>query len=243
MGDRSTSEEGPRNSTPSDYPVIEATILRRRSGSVASTRPPPPDKPESVRRPAKVARQLALAHHLQVAIERGLVADQAALARKPGLTGAGVTQLFDLLTLAADLQAQVLSLEPVDGTDPMAERTLRPVAHAGTWTQPRAAWGTSLGKTLQNQVEPENFGCYRATLFAKYGPTEDNARMEDRWLSVDEIAEYLGVSKDTVYTWINAKGMPAHRVGRLWKFKRDEVDEWVRSGGATQGNNSEGRSS
>jgi len=56
--------------------------------------------------------------------------------------------------------------------------------------------------------------------------------MDDRWLSVDEISEYLGVSKDTVYTWISAKGMPAHRVGRLWKFKRDEVDDWVKSGGA-----------
>jgi excisionase family DNA binding protein len=56
--------------------------------------------------------------------------------------------------------------------------------------------------------------------------------MDDRWLSVDEISEYLGVSKDTVYAWISAKGMPAHRVGRLWKFKRDEVDCWVKSGGA-----------
>lgn len=56
--------------------------------------------------------------------------------------------------------------------------------------------------------------------------------MDDRWLSVDEISEYLGVSKDTVYTWISAKGMPAHRVGRLWKLKRDEVDSWVKSGGA-----------
>lgn len=56
--------------------------------------------------------------------------------------------------------------------------------------------------------------------------------MDDRWLSVDEIAEYLGVSKDTVYTWISVKGMPAHRAGRLWKFKRDEVDGWVKSGGA-----------
>ena len=56
--------------------------------------------------------------------------------------------------------------------------------------------------------------------------------MDDRWFSVDEISEYLGVSKDTVYTWISAKGMPAHRVGRLWKFKCDEVDGWVKSGGA-----------
>ncbi len=56
--------------------------------------------------------------------------------------------------------------------------------------------------------------------------------IDDRWLSVDEIAEYLGLSKDTVYTWISAKSMPAHRVGRLWKFKRDEVDGWVKAGGA-----------
>ena len=56
---------------------------------------------------------------------------------------------------------------------------------------------------------------------------------EERWLSVDEIAEYLGVSKDTVYTWINSKGMPSHRMGRLWKFKREEVDNWVKSGGAS----------
>jgi excisionase family DNA binding protein len=56
--------------------------------------------------------------------------------------------------------------------------------------------------------------------------------MDDRWLSVDEVSEYLGVSKDTVYTWISARRMPAHRVGRLWKFKRDEVDGWVKSGGA-----------
>ncbi|MBL6974750.1 MAG: helix-turn-helix domain-containing protein [Deltaproteobacteria bacterium] len=57
--------------------------------------------------------------------------------------------------------------------------------------------------------------------------------LEERWLSVDEIAEYLGVSKDTVYAWINDKGMPAHRMGRLWKFKREDVDGWVTSGGAS----------
>ncbi|CEE18678.1 Prophage CP4-57 regulatory protein (AlpA) (modular protein) [Xanthomonas citri pv. citri] len=58
--------------------------------------------------------------------------------------------------------------------------------------------------------------------------------MSDRWLSVEEIAEYLGVSKDTVYAWISKRNMPAHRIGRLWKFKSEEVDEWVRSGGAAE---------
>ncbi|CZG60571.1 helix-turn-helix domain-containing protein [Legionella pneumophila] len=53
--------------------------------------------------------------------------------------------------------------------------------------------------------------------------------MEDRWLSVDEIGVYLGVKRDTVYKWINEKGMPAHRIGRLWKFKISQVDSWVES--------------
>ena len=57
--------------------------------------------------------------------------------------------------------------------------------------------------------------------------------MDDRWLSVDEMAEYLGVSKDTVYTWVTGKGMPGHKVGRFWKFKKDDVDAWVRAGGAS----------
>ena len=52
--------------------------------------------------------------------------------------------------------------------------------------------------------------------------------MADRWLSVDEIAEHLGVSKDTVYTWVNERRMPGHKVGRLWKFQQSEVDKWVR---------------
>ena len=56
--------------------------------------------------------------------------------------------------------------------------------------------------------------------------------MEDRWLSVEEIARYLGVSSDTVYRRIEKHGMPAHRIGRLWKFKKDEVDDWVKAGGA-----------
>jgi excisionase family DNA binding protein len=47
---------------------------------------------------------------------------------------------------------------------------------------------------------------------------------EDRWLSVEEIADYLGIKRDTVYKWIDRKKMPAHKVGSLLKFKRDEND-------------------
>lgn len=56
--------------------------------------------------------------------------------------------------------------------------------------------------------------------------------MSERWLSVEEIAMHLGISKDTVYTWIAKQQMPAHKVGRLWKFKAVEVDNWVLEGAA-----------
>jgi excisionase family DNA binding protein len=56
--------------------------------------------------------------------------------------------------------------------------------------------------------------------------------MENRWLSVDDVAAYLGVKRDTIYKWIERKQMPAHKVGRLWKFKVPEIDEWVRDGTA-----------
>ena len=59
------------------------------------------------------------------------------------------------------------------------------------------------------------------------------ALVSEPWLSADDIAAHLGVTKETVYVWIADKGMPAHKVGRLWKFQVSEVDEWVRSGGAS----------
>jgi len=55
---------------------------------------------------------------------------------------------------------------------------------------------------------------------------------QDRWLSVDDIAAYLGVKRDTIYDWIERRNMPAHKVGRLWKFQKEEIDQWVKSGSA-----------
>ncbi|NUM58474.1 MAG: helix-turn-helix domain-containing protein [Bdellovibrionaceae bacterium] len=56
----------------------------------------------------------------------------------------------------------------------------------------------------------------------------------EKWLSVEEIAQHLGISKETVYRWLEKEKIPAHRVGKLWKFKASEVDAWVQSGAASE---------
>lgn len=56
--------------------------------------------------------------------------------------------------------------------------------------------------------------------------------MTEPWVSVEDVAKHLGVVKDSVYRWIEHRGLPAHKIGRLWKFKLTEVDAWVRAGGA-----------
>ena len=50
--------------------------------------------------------------------------------------------------------------------------------------------------------------------------------MAEPWLSADDIATHLGTTKDTIYTWITEKAMPAHKVEYLWKLHASEIDEW-----------------
>ncbi|WP_129658116.1 helix-turn-helix domain-containing protein [Rothia uropygialis] len=58
--------------------------------------------------------------------------------------------------------------------------------------------------------------------------------MSEPWLSADDIATHLGITKETIYVLIADKRMPAHKVGRLWKFQVSEVDEWVRGGASSE---------
>lgn len=52
----------------------------------------------------------------------------------------------------------------------------------------------------------------------------------EKWSSLEEVAEYIGVNKDTIRNWIKKDAIPAHKIGKLWKFKLSEIEEWIKSG-------------
>lgn len=56
--------------------------------------------------------------------------------------------------------------------------------------------------------------------------------MVDNYISLEEAAEYLGIKPVTLRGWIKKEDndLPAHKVGKLWKFKKSELDEWINSG-------------
>ena len=55
--------------------------------------------------------------------------------------------------------------------------------------------------------------------------------MDDRWLSMKEICAYLGVSHDTISRWIANHDRPSIKMGKCWKFKKDQIDAWLANGG------------
>ena len=130
-------------------------LVRRGHGHGFWATPPPPAR-MPVRRPARVAVMLALAHKIQDAIDRGAVRDQAEAARRLGITRARVTQLLDLTMLAPDIQEAVLDLESVDGVEPLCGHALRVVVRVGRWDSQRECWMTRLGPESPSGLDSVN---------------------------------------------------------------------------------------
>ena len=56
--------------------------------------------------------------------------------------------------------------------------------------------------------------------------------LQENYINLEEAAVYLGIKPATLCSWIKDPDneVPAHKVGRMWKFKRSEIDEWINSG-------------
>ena len=57
---------------------------------------------------------------------------------------------------------------------------------------------------------------------------------EEGWVNIGEVAAHLSVGKDTIYRWIDTRGFPGRKAGRLLRFRLSEVDEWVEAGGGNE---------
>src|SRR5512133_4266849 len=118
--------------------VVSGSLIKQKSKRVTfltEAQVPRIEPAQPVRRPAAIARMLALAHHIQRALERGLVRNRATVARRLGLTEARVTQIMNLLYLAPDIQLRVLELEAVDGVEPTNEKAMRRAAITVRWSE------------------------------------------------------------------------------------------------------------
>lgn len=49
-------------------------------------------------------------------------------------------------------------------------------------------------------------------------------------VSVEDVAKHLGVAQGSVCNWIEPRGLPAHKIGHLWTFKRSQVGTWLDAG-------------
>ncbi len=125
---------------PPDAPVILRAQLRPRAAVAGAQRSRRiPGQPN--RRPAYVARLLALGHQLRRLLDEGRVESVGELARRLEVSQPRITQLVNLTYLAPAIQAEVAALEAVDGKEPMSERPLREVLPEAGWA---GQWRESL---------------------------------------------------------------------------------------------------
>lgn len=71
----------------------------------------------------------------------------------------------------------------------------------------------------------------RLLLVERSGGAKMDSLSVEKWINIDEAADYFGVKPGTIREWIKkGNGIPAHKIGKQWKFKCSELDAWVKSG-------------
>lgn len=82
----------------------------------------------------------------------------------------------------------------------------------------------------QKHIENTEHMCYTIGSVLKNRRTYAMDNYMEDWIGIEAAASYLDVTKDTIRNWIKKTDIPAHKIGKLWKFKRVELDAWVKSG-------------
>jgi hypothetical protein len=116
-------------------------ITRRSKGRQQMQAGVPPQTPCERGRVPRVAKLLALAHRFEVLVRTGEMADYAELARLGCVSRARISQIMTLLSLAPELQEEILFLPRTErGRDPIQMRHLLPIAQVPDWKVQRQLW-------------------------------------------------------------------------------------------------------
>ena len=51
---------------------------------------------------------------------------------------------------------------------------------------------------------------------------------EKRLLTISEVAEFLQMNSMTVYSWVKDGKIPAFKIGKVWRFRKTEIDKWLK---------------
>ena len=68
---------------------------------------------------------------------------------------------------------------------------------------------------------------YSQLVFARKGYDSVSTTMHNRWMTLQDVAEYLQLSKDQIYRLAQSGKIPASKVGSRWRFRRERVDQWM----------------
>ena len=119
---------------------------RRKSVSVQNEPPTPAAIP-------RIAKLLALAHHLEEQVRSGAAKDYAELSTLLGVSRARITQILNLLLLAPDIQETILFLPPTPkGHAPTDEHNLRAIAAEPDWAKQREKWKKQTNLAMKARV-------------------------------------------------------------------------------------------
>lgn len=129
--------------------IVRGNAGRKQIASASVSRPATP-----VGRIPRIAKLMALAIRFDGMLQSGVVSDQSELARLAQVTQPRMTQIMNLLHLAADIQEQILFLPPVlKGNDPIHEKMLRPLTAQIDWRRQREMWQLT---TASRAMTPES---------------------------------------------------------------------------------------
>ena len=82
-------------------------------------------------------------------------------------------------------------------------------------------------QSIYRAIDLRNGKAYALLVQARRGYDPMDATIQNRWMTLQEVAEYLQLSKDMIYRLAQSGRIPASKVGSRWRFRQERIDRWM----------------